>query len=63
MVSFITFVEVFAIQYRTAVGVLVGVFWSIGVVTLSLMAYLIQDWKYIQLFSTVTCLLQIGLIW
>lgn len=63
MTSFITFIEVFAIQYRTAAGVSIGIFWSLGVMSLALITYLIQDWQYIQLFCTLAGLLQIGLLW
>jgi OCT family organic anion transporter-like MFS transporter 7 len=63
MTSFLLFMEVLAVQYRTAAGVTSSIFWSFGVMSLALISYLIQDWRYIQLFTTVTGLLQIGLIW
>ena len=63
MTSFLLFMEILAVQYRIAAGVTSSIFWSFGVMSLALISYLIQDWRYIQLFTTVTGLLQIGLIW
>ncbi|XP_028417308.1 uncharacterized protein LOC114541706 [Dendronephthya gigantea] len=62
MTSFLSFMEILAAKYRTTAGVASSIFWSFGVMSLALISYLIQDWRYIQLFCTVTGLLQIGLI-
>ncbi|CAB4010695.1 organic cation transporter -like, partial [Paramuricea clavata] len=60
---YITIVELFALKYRSKVGTVQVIFWAGGVMLTALIAFVIQDWKYIQLFITLTTLLQIGLIW
>ena len=50
-------------KYRTIIGTMFSLSWAIGVMSLALIAYVIQDWQYIQLFTTITTVLQIGLIW
>ena len=60
---YITIVELFALKYRSKVGTVQVLFWAVGVMLLALISFIIQDWKYIQLFITLTTLLQIGLLW
>ena len=60
---YITIVELFALKYRSKVGTVQILFWAVGVMLLALISFVIQDWKYIQLFITLTTFLQIGLIW
>ena len=62
MTSFLVIMELLAVQYRSLVGMVYNSFWPIGVMLLSLVSYLIQDWRYIQLLTTLIPLLQIGTI-
>lgn len=62
MTSFLSFMEILAVQYRTLIGIVWSTFWPIGVMTLALISYLIQDWRYIQLFTTLWPLLHLGII-
>ncbi|XP_046854931.1 solute carrier family 22 member 5-like isoform X2 [Xenia sp. Carnegie-2017] len=61
---YISIIELFALKYRGHMGTIQVIFWAAGgVMVLPLIAYIFQDWKYIQLFITTTTLLQAGLIW
>ncbi|XP_028415937.1 organic cation transporter protein-like [Dendronephthya gigantea] len=60
---YIMIIELFALKYRSRVGTIQVIFWAVGVMSLALIAFLIQDWRYIQLFITLTTILQISLIW
>ena len=62
MTSFLSFMEILAVQYRSLVGIVYASFWPVGVMLLALVSYLIQDWRYIQLLTTLFPLLQIGAI-
>ncbi|XP_069464972.1 solute carrier family 22 member 7 isoform X2 [Ambystoma mexicanum] len=48
---------------RTKAGILNGLFWSIGNMLLSLLAYLIRDWRYLLIVVTSPCILGIISIW
>ncbi len=52
--------EILAVEYRSSLAVVFSSFWPLGVMTLALVSYLIQDWRYIQLFTTLWPLLQLG---
>ena len=62
MTSFLVILEVLAVQYRSLVGIVFTSFWPVGVMSLALVSYLIQDWRYIQLLTTLWPLLQLGTI-
>ncbi|XP_028407609.1 solute carrier family 22 member 15-like isoform X2 [Dendronephthya gigantea] len=61
--GYILIIELFALKYRSRVGTIQTTFWPVGVMFLALIAFLIQDWRYIQLFITLATILQISLIW
>ena len=60
MTSFLSFMEILAVQYRSVAGVAFTSFWPIGVMSLALMSFLIQDWRYIQLLTTLLPFIQTG---
>ena len=60
MTSFLSTMEILAVEYRSSLAVVFSSFWPFGVMTLALVSYLIQDWRYIQLFTTLWPVLQLG---
>jgi hypothetical protein len=62
MTSFLSFMEILAVQYRSVSGIVYTSFWPVGVMSLALVSYVIKDWRYIQLFITMWPLLQLGVI-
>ncbi|KAK3606533.1 hypothetical protein CHS0354_041492 [Potamilus streckersoni] len=54
--------ELFLPKYRSHAGVLFECFWGFGVVLLPALAYLIQDWRYLQLATCLPSLLAFGYI-
>nr|XP_033791667.1 solute carrier family 22 member 7 isoform X2 [Geotrypetes seraphini] len=56
-------VEWVDMKHRTLAGVLSSLWWSIGNVLLSLVAYLIRDWRWLLLAVTSPCALGILSIW
>jgi len=55
--------ELFAAKNRTFAGIMIETFWSIATCLLSLIAYLIRDWIYIQLLISLFGLATIPLFW
>ncbi|XP_074650352.1 organic cation transporter protein-like [Tubulanus polymorphus] len=47
--SFVAACEVFPAKYRTYGGIFVQVWWAIGMLFLCMCAYLIRNWRYIQM--------------
>ncbi|XP_029448682.1 solute carrier family 22 member 7 [Rhinatrema bivittatum] len=50
-------------KHRTLAGVLSSLWWSIGNILLSLVAYLIRDWRWLLIAVTSPCILGILSIW
>lgn len=61
--SFVLIMEWFTPEHRTVVGTVFEIFWGAGVMWLALVAWLIQDWRYIQLALTLPSVLTIVYIW
>jgi len=55
--------ELFAAKNRTFAGIMIENFWSIATCLFALLAYLIRDWIYLQLFISLFGLLTIPLFW
>ena len=51
--KFVYPIEICPLSYRTAVGVLCNIFIGIGALLLTLIAYLILDWRYLMLAITI----------
>ncbi|KAL3856232.1 hypothetical protein ACJMK2_011009 [Sinanodonta woodiana] len=49
--------ELFLPKYRSHAGVLFECFWGVGVMLLPALAYLIQDWRYLQLAVSLPSIL------
>ncbi|XP_030051567.1 solute carrier family 22 member 7 [Microcaecilia unicolor] len=56
-------VEWVDMRHRTLAGVLSSLFWSVGNILLSLVAYLIEDWRWLLVAVTSPCALGILSIW
>ena len=55
--------ELFAAKYRTFAGIIIGHFWAIAMCAFALLAYLVQNWIYLQLIISLFGLLSVPLFW
>lgn len=55
--------ELFPAAQRTFAGTALELFWAGSWMALSLLAYLIRDWRHLQLTVTLPPILTIALIW
>jgi OCT family organic cation transporter-like MFS transporter 4/5 len=55
--------EIVLPRYRGVAGAMLEVFWGIAVLMVAPIAYLIQNWRYIQLAISLPSILAIGYIW
>ena len=53
----ITGIEWVDIKHRTGVGILMSLDWSVSTAMLSLVAYFVNDWRYLTAAATVPLLL------
>ncbi|XP_064411384.1 solute carrier family 22 member 7-like [Latimeria chalumnae] len=51
------------VKHRTFAGALSTLFWSLGCISLALLAYLIRDWRQLLLVATSPCVIGIILYW
>ncbi|XP_063403879.1 organic cation transporter protein-like isoform X2 [Mytilus trossulus] len=63
LVTFTLGTELVGPSYRLVAGFLVQSFYSIGYMTLSVLAYGIRDWRYIELAITLPVVLFVPYIW
>ena len=63
MVSFVLALELFQTKYRARAGVFFGIMSVTGGVVLGILAYLIRDWRYIQLALSFIPFIQLLLLW
>lgn len=61
--SYVLVMEMFLPCYRGVAGAMLEVFWGIAVMLVAPIAYLIQNWRYIQLAISLPSILAIGYIW
>ena len=55
--------EMFLPAYRGVAGAMLEVFWGIAVMLVAPIAYLLQNWRYIQLAISLPSVLAIAYIW
>lgn len=60
---FIAGMELVGPSKRMFVGILVNIFWSLGVMLLGSIAYLIRDWNYLQMAMSFPSLLLLCYWW
>ncbi|XP_066533367.1 solute carrier family 22 member 2 [Hoplias malabaricus] len=53
MTAYVLITELVGVEYRRTVGVLFQMFFSFGIIILALIAYLIPDWRWLQVAFTV----------
>jgi len=61
--GFVMTCELFAAKHRTFAGTMTHNFWSATICVYPLLAYLIANWVYLQLFISLVGLLTIPLYW
>jgi len=55
--------ELFPAIYRTYAGTVLELFWAAAWMFLALLAYLLRDWRHLQLAITLPGILALPLIW
>lgn len=55
--------ELLPMRYRTAAGMGCSIVWALGMITLSLVSYSVQHWRYIQLAISLPCIVTFVYIW
>nr|XP_022342565.1 organic cation transporter protein-like [Crassostrea virginica] len=61
--SYVLCMEMFLPAYRGVAGAMLEVFWGIAVMLVAPIAYLLQNWRYIQLAISLPSVLAIAYIW
>ncbi|XP_022095073.1 uncharacterized protein LOC110981647 [Acanthaster planci] len=60
-VQFVIIMEMFPPECRTLMGSLNNMFWGLGVITLTPIAYLLKNWRHMQLAISIPCFMAIPL--
>jgi len=63
LVGIVLACELFPAVYRTFAGVVINLFWAAAWMFLAVLAYLIRDWRHLQLAITLPGVLTLPLIW
>ena len=63
LVGMVMACELFPAIYRTYAGTVIMLFWAAAWMFLALLAYLIRDWRHLQLAITLPGILALPLIW
>lgn len=61
--SYVLVMEMFLPRYRGVAGAMLEVFWGIAVLLVAPIAYLLQNWRYMQLAISLPSILAIAYIW
>lgn len=61
--SYVLVMEMFLPHYRGVAGAMLEVFWGIAVLLVAPIAYLLQNWRYMQLAISLPSILAIVYIW
>ncbi|ESN92519.1 hypothetical protein HELRODRAFT_181394 [Helobdella robusta] len=61
LLGFVLVTEFFSADERTLIGIFSANFWAIGCAVLPLLAYILRDWVYLQVFISLSCLLNMPL--
>ncbi|XP_036437966.1 solute carrier family 22 member 2 [Colossoma macropomum] len=63
MVAYVLITELVGVEYRRVVGVLFQMFFSFGLIVLALIAYLIPNWRWLQVAFTVPYIIFLSYYW
>uniref|UniRef100_A0A673YNB4 Solute carrier family 22 member 3 n=1 Tax=Salmo trutta TaxID=8032 RepID=A0A673YNB4_SALTR len=63
MSVYVLITELVGVEYRRMVGVLLQMFFSVGILILTLIAYLITDWRWLQVAFTVPYFIFLSYFW
>ena len=63
LIGFVMACELFPAEGRTFAGMLIQVFWALGMCLMALFAWLARDWVYFQLIISLPWLLTIVFYW
>ncbi|ESO85014.1 hypothetical protein LOTGIDRAFT_131176 [Lottia gigantea] len=63
MAAFVISMEFVGPFKRTFTGIIIELYWCIGLFILALLAYLIRDWFYLQLVCAIPTAFLLGIIW
>ena len=55
--------ELFPAKYRTFAGMAIENFWAVGMCLLALFAFLVRNWRYLQLLVSLLGLFAVPLFW
>ena len=61
--SSVSVMELVGPSYRMIAGIALELFWACGAIVLALLAYLIRDWRYLNLAVSLPALLFIPYVW
>ncbi|XP_018395800.1 PREDICTED: organic cation transporter protein-like [Cyphomyrmex costatus] len=61
--TYILSLELFPARYRTFVALIMQIFWSMGLVLLAVLSYVIPDWRILQLAVSVPTAITVLYIW
>ena len=59
----VSVMELVGPSYRMIAGIALELFWACGAIVLALLAYLIRDWRYLNLAVSLPALLFIPYVW
>ncbi|XP_046357182.1 organic cation transporter protein-like isoform X2 [Haliotis rufescens] len=61
--AYVMMTEVFPASHRTLPSIAMQIFWAVGVMLLSLFAYLVRDWRHLEMLVSLPNVLAIVYIW
>lgn len=63
LVGYVYMVEIFPPSHRTTPSVGLQIFWSAGIMLLALFAFLLKNWRYLELAISIPCLAFLPIYW
>ena len=63
LVGIVMACELFPAVYRTFAGTALSLFWAVAWMLLALLAFLVRDWRHLQLAITLPGVVTVALIW